>query len=51
MGSFLIANGLDIEATKDEKYQFVINIASGKIRLEEINEWLTNHIIEQKNIS
>ena len=51
MRSFLIYNGFDIEATQDEKYQFVINIASGKIRLEEIIEWLESHTIEQKNIS
>lgn len=51
MRSFLILNGFDIKATQDEKYQFVINIASGKIRIEEIIEWLNNHIIEQKNIS
>ena len=50
MRSFLIANGLDIDATQEEKYEFVINIASGKIRLEEITEWLASHIVEQKNI-
>ena len=49
MRSFLISNGLDIEATQDEKYQFVVNIASGKIRLEEIKEWIANHLAEQKN--
>ncbi len=51
MRSFLISNDFDIKATQDEKYQFVINIASGKIRIEEIIEWLNNHIFEQKNIS
>ena len=50
MRSFLISNGLDIDATQEEKYEFVINIASGKIRLEEITEWLASHIVEQKNI-
>ena len=50
MRSFLIANGLDIDAPQEEKYEFVINIASGKIRLEEITEWLASHIVEQKNI-
>jgi prophage maintenance system killer protein len=46
-----MANGYDIEATQDEKYQFVINIASGKIKFQEIAVWLYGHIIEQKNIS
>ena len=50
MRSFLISKGLDIDATQEEKYEFVINIASGKIRLEEITEWLASHIAEQKNI-
>ena len=50
MRSFLISNGLDIDATQEEKYEFVINIASGKIRLEDISEWLASHIVEQKNI-
>src|SRR5665647_1830007 len=36
MRSFLIANGFDIKATQNEKYDFIINIASGNIRLEEI---------------
>lgn len=43
MRSFLIANGFDIKATQKEKYDFVIDIASGNIRLEEIIEWLKIH--------
>jgi death on curing protein len=43
MRSFLMGNGLDIKATQNEKYDFVINIASGNIRLEEIIEWLKIH--------
>ena len=44
---FLISNGFDIKASQDEKYQFVIAIASGKLKLDKINEWLEEHIIEQ----
>lgn len=36
MRLFLLNNGLDISATQSGKYEFVINIASGKIRYEEI---------------
>ncbi|MEO7266180.1 MAG: type II toxin-antitoxin system death-on-curing family toxin [Ferruginibacter sp.] len=50
MRIFLITNGLDINATQEEKYDFVINIASGKTKFEEITEWLTNHIYK-KNIN
>ena len=47
MRIFLISNGFDIKASQDEKYQFVIAIASGKLKLDRINEWLEEHIIEQ----
>ena len=44
MRSFFIANGFDIKASQKEKYDFVINIASGKIKLEQIIEWLKKHV-------
>lgn len=44
MRIFLINNGYDINATQNEKYEFVIEIASGKIKLEEIINWLTHHV-------
>ncbi len=50
MRSFFILNGFDIKATQDEKYLFVINIASGKLSIEAIIEWLNNHVKEQKDI-
>ena len=50
MRIFLINNGLDINATQEDKYVFVINIASGKAKFKEILDWLTKHV-EEKNIS
>ena len=50
MRSFLISNGLDIVGTQDEKYEFVINIASGKMRFDEIVEWIASHLIKHENI-
>src|SRR5918993_4280555 len=50
MRSFLISNGLDIDGTQDEKYEFVISIASGKMRFDEIVEWIASHLIKQENI-
>ena len=50
MRIFLIDNGLDINATQEEKYNFVLKIASGKTKFEEIIDWLTKHV-EEKNIS
>jgi len=45
MRIFLIANNLDIEASQEEKYRFVMDIASENIKHEEIVDWLKNHII------
>ena len=41
---FLLNNGLDLDASQNEKYEFVIAIASGKIRYDEIVNWLETHI-------
>ena len=43
---YLISNGLDIQASQEEKYDFVINIASGQTKFESILEWLTKHIVK-----
>ena len=43
MRIFLINNGLDVHASQKEKYNFVMDIASGKIKFEEITKWLNNH--------
>src|ERR1700741_5340996 len=37
---FLLQNGIDIVASKDNKYEFVINIASGTLKYNAILEWL-----------
>ncbi len=45
MRLFLNNNNLDIKASQDEKYNFVMEIASGKIKFEKIVEWLSNHTV------
>jgi len=40
---FLLQNGVDIKANQQDKYEFVMNIASGKMRFEEIASWLQKH--------
>ena len=45
---FLVANELDIKASQDEKYNFIIRIASGNSTFEEIITWLTANTV--KNI-
>lgn len=44
---FLLANKYNIEATPQDKYDFVISIASGKIKYEEILVWLEFHTKRQ----
>ena len=40
---FLLSNGLDIKASQQEKYEFIISVASGKKDFEAVVEWLTSH--------
>ena len=44
----LLSKHMDIEATQEEKYQFVIDIASGKLKFEEIRNWIKSKVIEAK---
>ena len=37
---FLLTQNYDIQATQQEKYDFVISIASGKLSFEEIAKWI-----------
>ena len=43
MRLFLINNGLDIFASQDDKYKFVIGIASGETKYDQILDWLQVH--------
>ena len=38
---FLIQNAIDITSSQDNKYEFVIDIASGTLKYEGIVSWLT----------
>ena len=40
---FLLSNGLDIGASQNDKYEFIIDVASGKRDFESIVEWLAAH--------
>ena len=44
MRLFLLSNGVDIDASEDEKYEFVISIASGNATIEQITSWILNHL-------
>ncbi len=47
MRLFLIQNGFDIHANQEEKYNFIISIASGKSKLEDIAKWLHTYTGKQ----
>lgn len=42
----LRTNHLDLNRSEDEKYDFTIKVAEGKMKIEEIIAWLNKHIIE-----
>ena len=46
MRMLLIYHDLDIKSSQDEKYEFVLDIASGRSNLPEIIDWLNNHVIK-----
>ena len=46
MRIFLINNGLDINASQEDKYNFVIDIASGEMKFEKIVKWLSKYTEE-----
>lgn len=40
----LLEAGLDLRSTENEKYEFVIQSASGKLSFQEIKEWLSDSV-------
>lgn len=45
MRLLLLQAGQDVRATQDEKYDFVISIASGQIDFPEIVAWIKNKLV------
>ncbi len=48
MRLLLLNEGYDIYANEEEKYSFVIGIASGQLKTEEIRMWLQEHTVIKK---
>jgi death-on-curing protein len=44
MRLMLMQEGLDVDAEENEKYEFVIQVASGKLKLGEIKIWIQNKL-------
>ncbi|MES2331557.1 MAG: type II toxin-antitoxin system death-on-curing family toxin [Bacteroidota bacterium] len=46
MRLLLLRNKSDIKASQEEKYTFVISIASGQSNFDTIVEWLASHLVK-----
>jgi death-on-curing family protein len=45
----LMEFGFDIQATEDEKYEFVISIAKGDYKFDDIVKWINDKIISKND--
>lgn len=48
MRMILLTSGLDIEASEDEKYLFIIRIAENRFDFDRIKNWIASHLISAK---
>ena len=46
MRLMLMEDDLDIQATEDEKYDFVIQIADGRLDFEQIKQWIEEKLVK-----
>lgn len=49
MRLILLTNNLDIIASQEEKYTFVMDIASGNSKFDSIVSWLTVHTFKKSS--
>lgn len=47
MRYLLMQNGKDIQASEDEKYQLVIDIAEGNFSIEQIKNWIKQRLVKR----
>ncbi len=47
MRLLLVQHGYDIRATEEEKYSFVMNIASGQLNGDNIRTWMQEHVVSK----
>lgn len=47
MRLLLLSNNYDLQASEDDKYDFVIEIAAGKMKFERIVAWLESHLVNK----
>ncbi len=44
--AFLVMNGFDIEATKEEKYLIIYRLAAGELTEEQLADWLESKVVK-----
>jgi len=49
METFLMLNGLEIDARIDEQERIILALAAGKLQREELTCWLSDHITDASN--
>ena len=42
----LIDNGLDLRSTEDEKFEFILDVAKGQAKFEQIKTWIQAKLIK-----
>jgi death-on-curing protein len=47
MRIILLQDGIDISASQEEKYKFVISASKGEYRFDEIRKWLNDHLTKK----
>ena len=47
METFLVLNGVEIEASVDEQEKVILQLAAGELQRNEFTEWLRTHIAEK----
>lgn len=50
MRLILLENGVDILANQEEKYNMVISASTGKLRFEEIKNWIQTNLTKQNSL-
>ena len=48
MRLILLSDNLDLVASQNEKYDFVISASKGELRFDEIKAWLNTHVSAKK---
>ena len=46
MRLILIENGMDIRASESDKFDFILNVAKGNLKFEQIRAWIQTNLVK-----